>query len=135
MLDAINLCTYPEEYTYLILALFGFQEALDQSGNVGWPEEVPALEDAVQMCAVRGGHICTESELGVVGVIPSAGDWAGGPSGGVVWLPGTRLYSTPFPPVQPDVGALFAFPRKVPFNVSTPVYPTGSFSCCTSTIR
>lgn len=136
VLDAVNLCTYPDEYTDLILAIFGFEDAIDiASGNAGIPEQVPALEDAVQMCAVRGGHICTKSELGVLGVTPSSGDWAGGPDSAVVWMPGTALYSTPWPPIQQDAGALFNFPRKVPFNVSSPVYPTGNFSCCTNTIR
>lgn len=135
-LDAVNLCNYPEQYTDLLLTIFGFEEAIDVVGNnIGIPVQVPTREDAVKMCSVRGGHICTESELDVLGVTPNAGDWAGGSDSSVVWLPGTKLYSTAWPPIQPDAGALFNFPRKVPFNVSTPVYPTGNFRCCTSTIQ
>ena len=133
LLDLVNMCSYPEAYTDLLLLVLGFEEAVDlASGDQGIPEMVPAYGEALQMCAVRGGHICTEDELNVAGFEAQPGQWAGGYGNDsqVVWMPGTRAYSSPYPPIEPNATNLFTFPRQVPVKVNPPVYPNGNFHCC-----
>lgn len=133
LLDLVNICSYPEQYVDLLLFILGFEEAVDlASGNIGIPELVPAFGEAVRMCSVRGGHICSEEELDIIGRPALPGEWAGGTGeqSEVVWMPGSRMYSSPYPPIQPNAINLFSFPRQVPVQLHAPVYPNGNFSCC-----
>lgn len=133
LLNLVNMCSYPDQYADLLLLMFGFEEAVDlASGSMGLPEYMPNYNDAVQECSIRGGHICSEQELDVTGIAPQPGQWAGGYGldSNVVWMPGTRAYASPYPPIEANAGNLFTFPRQVPVKIHPPVYPNGEFHCC-----
>lgn len=136
LLDFVNLCTYPDAYTDLLLLIFGFEDAVDLAGGgTGLPEQVPSYRHALKMCSIQGGHICTEEELDVLGITPTPGEWAGGygQDAHVVWMPGTRAFASPFPPLEPNATNLFSFPKQVPVKVHPPVYPNGGVRCCSVT--
>jgi hypothetical protein len=136
LLELTNLCSYPDEYTDLLLLAFGFEDAVDPvSGSAGIPEQVPSYNEALRMCSARGGHLCDQEEYEVLGLSPNPGEWAGGygRDSHVVMMPGTRAYATPYPPLEANATNLFAFPRQVPVKIHPPVYPNGSFRCCTVT--
>ena len=98
-------------------------------------------DQAEEFCAIRGGHVCSTSEIFILAddstpnsIGYQAGDWVDG--GGVVASPTTSVsgvFETPWPPVSADVGSLLAIPPGLPLEMSVPVLPTGSYRCCMST--